>query len=264
MTCASAQKQLVLYLARELSEDASERVACHLERCARCAREAEALDETQDRLEQVLRTDREPSTRMDARVMEAVRGMAPGRRVSTVRRRMALFAVAACAVFAIVTIGRLGIREPVRQPLDGRVLDAAYRFEAARDEPVWPPASTDGLLRHLSLEARFAVRVVSEEEAGAKLLHGHALLAGRTQLAALRYDWEGRPLILFQADAGRTSLMQAGTAQFRGETYRIGARNGVGFVAWRSGTVNCVLMSRASPAKLLPLAGEFCEAMERS
>lgn len=264
MTCSSTRKQLVLYLAHELSDREAERVARHLDRCSRCSREAVTLDETQDRLEQVLQTDREPSAALDARVLEAVRGLAPARRRSTMRRTLALSCALMCAALVAWTIGRRTLVGSERRPLDGPLLEAAYRASIARDEPVWPPHSVGSLTRNLTREARFPVRVVVDEDTGARLMQGHTLAQGRTTLAALRYEWKGRPLILFQADADRTNPPQARFARYKGETYRLGAWKGVGFVAWKSGRANCVLMAQASPEEILPLAGEFCEAMDRS
>src|SRR5262249_2598676 len=80
MRCAWVQERLLLYLDGELPPREAAGLVRHLERCAACTAQAESLAERQAPGDTSLATAIEAPAALDARVMEAVRGLPAPRR----------------------------------------------------------------------------------------------------------------------------------------------------------------------------------------
>jgi anti-sigma factor (TIGR02949 family) len=272
MNCAWARDRLLLYLAGELEPREAEVLREHLESCARCAAEAEALAETEARVTRVLRSAVKAPTTLDARVMEVVRHLPPPRRSWLglwvpwrVRRRVVALSAALSLVVAGYFVGHWqgdrgqmhlsGATQTDRPTLVLALLGDDHLKYLANPQPAEIPGPDPrqvalGLMPLL----KFPVAAVDLQPEGARLLGGRKCEVHGVPIAFLLYDWKGERVSLYQIDGRKIALPPLREVVFRGRRFLVGDGGGLSYIAWRSGVMNFVMVSGAKPERLLHLA----------
>jgi anti-sigma factor RsiW len=268
MRCGWVQERLMLYLAGELRTQETARLLRHLDGCAACAAQVEALAETQERVEVAVRTDIEAPDRLVARVMESVRTLPAPRRSWRVlfprwewRPRLALASGALCLLLIGFAAGRWHPRSSAAT-LD---LASLAQVHAAEQQAAgFRTSDPQQLSRALASQVDFPVPVVDLKPEGAPLLGGTQSRVQGVPVALLHYNWQGERISLFVMDDRKLSppaLPQV--ASISADSYLAGKRDGLTYVAWRSGRTNCILVARTVPMHLLfRLACHACEKQE--
>jgi anti-sigma factor RsiW len=297
MNCAWVRERLLQYLVGELAPQQRVGLARHLERCARCAALAEQLAETQEQVEAALPTPVEAPASLDARVMDAVRRL-PSPRASwrltfpraRVRQRLALASATFCLMIASFAAGSWSTARRFPSPAEAPALELALLGSAhvqslATASPEIGTSDPRQLARALGPLLPFPVGVVDLHSDGMRLRGGSKATLHGVPVAALRYEWRGERISLFQMEARRLSppsLRQvvrgahegrAGAGAQQAETepdlppdsYFVRKVGGLTYVAWSFGGTNCVMVAKAVPMHLLfRLACHTSEKLERA
>lgn len=280
MTCQKVQERLLLYLGAELEPPESTQVAEHLVSCPACTEVAEALAETQDLVDGLLRTTVEAPPSLDLRVMEQVRATAPPRRPWrsftppwNLRRRLALAIVAFGLLAGGYAVGQWhpggpgrntvsslpGARNSegvsARTTLSLTLLGNDHRKYLANPSPAQIPGpNAREVAVGLTPLLQFPVAEIDLETEGARLLGGRKCKAHGVPIAFLLYEWKGERVSLYQIDGRKLSLPPLQEVSFRGRSFRVGEADGLSYVAWQSGAMQFVMVSGAQPEQLVPLA----------
>lgn len=268
MKCAWVQEHLVLYLAGELAAPETARILEHLETCANCMAEAEALAETQARLEAVIHTTVEAPSTLEARVMEAVSALPapqqPGFRFLPRwgwRPSLALAGAALCLLGVGFFIGRWQALPPVGAP--ATTLNWAS-LEPDDSEGTRSQSDPQQLSQALATQVDFPVPVVDLKPEGASLVGGNRSVVQGVTVARLHYTWQGQPVALFVMDDKKLSPPMLPQEAFgTADSYLAGKTHGLTYVAWHTGRTNCVMVARSVPMHMLfHLACHACEKQE--
>jgi anti-sigma factor RsiW len=271
MNCAWVRDRLLLYLGEELCFQEAVELCAHLESCARCTTEAEELAETLDLVERGLRTTASAPPTLDARVMAAVRQL-PARRQWTPfaaswsgGRRLAAAAAALGLLIGGYSAGRWhagrngtpapAVAHTERPLLALELLGDDHLKYLANPQPAQIPGPDPrevalGLMPLLN----FPVAAVDLQPEGARLLGGRKCEVHGVPIAFLLYDWKGERVSLYQIDGRKIALPPLREVTLRGQPFLISESGGLGYVAWHSGAMNFVMVSGASPERLLQLA----------
>ena len=84
-------------------------------------------------------------------------------------------------------------------------------------------------------------------------------------VAALRYEWQGQRVSLFQVDAERLSPSALRRAVPGPDSYVVRKIDGLTYVTWALGKTNCVLVAQSVPMhRLFQLACHASEKLERT
>jgi len=279
MNCAWVQERLLLYQAGELGAEPREQITRHLERCPRCTAMAEALAETQEQVETALPTIVEAPASLDERVMAAVRSLPPPRRLprfapwgAGMQPRLALVAAACCLMLASFGAGewhgawRQYQRVAAARTLDLALLGGAHlQYLAALNETPAVPSEPRRVAGELKAQLPFAVGVVDSKSDGLRLLSGSLALVDSVPVAALRYDWKGERISLFQMPSRALSPPALGQVVRPPDSYFVKRMGGLTYVTWSFGETKCVMVARAVPMHLLfQLACHTSEKLERA
>lgn len=277
MTCHQVQECLLLYLADELPARDRECVHRHLTHCAACYDHAAELLQTEGRLQAVLEEELRIPDTLQERVMSAVRDLpAPRRPWSwTLRFRPAAPAwrpVAAAACVAALAFGAghwsaTHHRSPAgaAAEFDLLTLGAVHQRLDQGGEAELRAPGPEPLSAALTPRVGFPVQPVDLRPEATHLVGGQELKIVTAPVAYLHYQWRGARVSLFQMDARRLAPPGLRQMPARRENYVAERKDGLSYVAWRSGGVNCVLVSREMPMHLLfQLACHACERQERS
>lgn len=278
MNCAWVQERLLLYLVGELDPSQTPRLIRHLECCPTCTAMAEQLSETAGQVEAALPTAIEAPARLDARVMEAVRGLPAPRRSwpALLPRRRALHrlslgsAVLALMVASFFTGHWQAVVTLARKPtpaatLDLAVLGAAHRQSLASAQWGVGNDKPEQLSRALSALLPFTVAAVDLQSDGLRLRGGSPATVHGVPVAALHYLWQGQHISLFQVDARELSPPALRQVVFRSDCYFVRKMGDLTYVTWSFGRTNCVMVARTVPMHLLfRLACHVSEKLERA
>lgn len=271
MRCRRIQERLILFLAGELSESEAAGIARHLETCPECSRARSEIEEMEAKIAAAWQTDAEPSLSFDSRVMESIRVLP-----QSPRNRRPIFAWAGAPKYAFGSAGLLlmlfgfgagritAAHNGNASTMDMAQFRAAHLKEVQADTPVEVSANVpQEVSRKLTEKLTFPVKAVDLGPEGAQLIGGGRSVVQEAPVAVLRYSWHGKPVSMFQMDSRKlsTPVMPRTTADL--ESYFAGRKDGVCYVAWRSGKTNCVLVSQAVPMHLLfQLACHACEKQD--
>lgn len=273
MRCHWVQERLLIYLAGEMDAREAAKLCRHLEKCAHCTTMAEALAETQETVEGVLRPPVATPPMLHARVMDAVEALPPRARCFSWpafwpafagRQRLALASAALCFLVVGFLLGHGWIGRGQTPVAQQRVLATPALARLASDHrqplPADPhpalsaAADPSDVARAMTPRVAFPVRPVDLSREGARLLGAHKTVVQNVPVAVLSYEWQGRRLSLFQTDHRRLTVAGLHEMMQQGECYLLGKRNGLGYIIWCSGDTDMVLMAEASPEQLLRLA----------
>lgn len=268
MRCAWVEERLPLYLARELGAKEAEQVRLHLEQCAACATEAAEMTALQESMERALPTQIEAPARLEARVMEAVRAL-PAPRTSW-RQKLSLpewrprLLLASGALCLLLAAGWFLAARTVA-PLDMvRIQQAHQQALAEQQHPEIPLATPAELAESLTDRVQFPVAVADLQTDGAQLIGGSRMVVQGVPMARLHYEYQGHCVSLFEMDASRLAPPLPNAPSFPTDSYFVAKRDGLAYVAWRSGRTNYVMVARSVPMHLLfHLACHACEQQER-
>lgn len=108
--------------------------------------------------------------------------------------------------------------------------------------------------RGLTPALKFPVAAVDLRPEGARLLGGRKCRVQGVPIAFLLYDWGGERVSLYQVDGRRLALPPLREVSAAGRWFRVGAEDGLSYVAWSAGHMNFVMVSGAEPERLIPLA----------
>ena len=98
-----------------------------------------------------------------------------------------------------------------------------------------------------------------------RLLSGAKATVNGVPVAALRYEWRGGRISLFQMDARTLSPRELRQVVFRPDSYFVRKMGSLTYVTWSFGGTNCVMVARAVPMHLLfQLACHTSEKLERT
>jgi anti-sigma factor RsiW len=272
MNCARVQNRLPLYLAGELESREVALLSRHLDSCARCAAAAEELAETQELVEGALRTTLHAPAALHTRVMAGVRAE-PARRfpwralMSSWRGRQQLAAVAAalCLMAGGFLAGHWhrvekpspvqALPQPQRPTLSLALLGQDHREYLAKSQPAQVLGPDPRIVsRGMTQLLKFPVTVADLQPEGARLLGGRKCQLRGASIAFLLYDWKGERVSLYQMDGRKVVLPPLRGAVIREQCFLVGEAEGLGYVAWRSGAMNFVMVSGMVPERLLRLA----------
>ncbi len=268
MKCRHIQARLPLFLGEELEPREAAELREHLRECPHCGALAEALAETQEQVETVLRTAIPAPPTLEARVMATVRRL-PARRLQwpaftppwSWQRRLVTAGAALCLVLAGFVAGRA----PFHHAATPQVLELASLRNDHLQSLTNPHAVTvmgndpRQVSQRLGKAGDCIVVPVNLSAAGAKLLGGRWHHVSGAPVAFLCYEWNGQRISLYQAD-GRIltvpPLRALGQRQnTRGKRcYVVEQEGSLTYVAWCSGMTNYVLVAQAAPERLLHLA----------
>jgi hypothetical protein len=188
------------------------------------------------------------------------------------RPRLALVSTALCLMFASFGAGEWhGAWRQYQIAAAARTLDlsalggAHLQYLATlADAPATPmePLQVSGALK---AQLPFAVGVVDSKSDGLRLLSGSLALVDSVPVAALRYDWRGERISLFQMQARTLSPPALGQVVRPPDSYFVKRMGGLTYVTWSFGRTKCVMVARAVPMHLLfQLACHTSEKLERA
>jgi anti-sigma factor RsiW len=246
----------------------------HLENCAPCAALAEALAETQEQVGSALPTDQEAPASLDARVMEAVRGL-PARRptwnpFSPWGGARVRFAFAAAALGLVLlgflagsgfTLPRLPGSRPVAAALDLAQLGEAHRRSRTPEREIHA-ADPRELARALTRRLRFPVVAADLPSEGARLVGGSLSAVRAVPVACLHYLWKDRPVSLFQMEAAQLTPPVLPQVAAEGDTFLVREKDGLAYVLWRTGRRSFAMVAAAEREDLFRLASSACERLD--
>lgn len=277
MNCGWVQERLLLYLGGELEPAQTARLLRHLEHCPSCMAMAEKLSETAAQVEAALPTTIEAPDRLDARVMEVVRGLPAPRRFRPILlphrlalRRLAFGAVMLGLMAASFFAGHWQAAVSLaRQPAPAATLDLALLGAAHRQSLAaarWGDGndSPERVSQALSALLPFTVAAVDLRGDGLRLRGGSPATVHGVPVAALHYMWQGQRVSLFQVGGGELppALQQV---VLHSDCYFVRQMGGLTYVAWSFGRTNCVMVARTVPMHLLfQLACHVSEKLERA
>jgi anti-sigma factor RsiW len=264
---------LLLYLAGELEPSQTARLMRHLERCSTCTAAAEQLSETAARVEAALPTTIEAPATLDARVMEAVRGLPAPRRPWTalfprprLLHRLALGSAVLALMIASFFMGRWDAGRMASRPapaLDLALLGDAHRQLLSAPGTEIQTQDPQKLAQALAPLLRFPAAVVDLRPEGLRLVGGKPAEVHGVPVAALHYDWEGQRVSLFQM--GTLSPPALRQVIFRSDSYFVRKVGGLTYVAWSFGGTNCVMVAQNVPMhQLFRFACHASEKLERA
>jgi anti-sigma factor RsiW len=282
MNCARVQNRLPLYLAGELESREVALLSRHLDSCARCAAAAEELAETQELVEGALRTTLHAPAALHARVMAGARSET-ARRFSwgplplsrTGRRQLAALSAALCLMAGGFLAGHWrrvekpspvqAVAPPQRPTLSLALLGQDHREYLAKSQPAQVRGPDPRIVsRGMTQLLKFPVTVADLQPEGARLLGGRKCQLRGASIAFLFYDWNGERVSLYQMDGRKVVLPPLRGAVIREQCFLVGEAEGLGYVAWRSGAMNFVMVSGAAPERLLRLARRASGASQRA
>ena len=277
MTCHQVQESLLLYLADELPARERERVHRHLTHCAVCYDHAAELLQTEGQLQAGLTDELRVPDTLTERVMSAVRELsAPRHRWSWALRLWPATpawrpaAAAACVAMLAFGAGHWSAtrsRNPAgtAAEVDLLALGEVHQRLDQSGEAELRAGGPEPLSAALTPRVGFPVQPVDLRPESTHLVGGREVQIVKAPVAYLHYQWRGARVSLFQMDARRLSPPGLRQMPPRRENYVAERKAGVSYVAWRSGGVNCVLVSREMPMHLLfQLACHACERQERA
>jgi anti-sigma factor RsiW len=279
MNCAWVRERMLLYLAGELDPPQAARLIRHLESCAACAAMAERLAETAGQVEAALPTTIEPPERLDARVMEVVRGLPAPRRPwpvpfprQRIMHRLALAGAALSLMVVSFSAGRWDVlrSQPPPAPM-AAMLDLSLLGDAHRQSlhAAWaseaPATQPQQLSRALAPLLPFPVAVVDLPGEGMRLVSGRREVVNGVPVAVLRYEWRGQRVSLFQVDARKLSPPGLRQVVVGSDSYFVRKVDGLTYVTWPLRQTHCVMVAQAVPMHLLfRLACHTSEKLERT
>jgi anti-sigma factor RsiW len=254
------------------------RLLRHLERCPGCTVVAERLSETAGQVEAALPTAIEAPARLDARVMETVRGLPAPRRAWTamfprrrVLHRLSLGSAVLALMIASFFTGRWdAARSGVRVAKTAPTLDLALLGNAHRQLLTAPGTEIRtqdprALSQALAPLLQFPAAVVDLRPEGLRLVGGRPAAVHGVTVAALHYDWGGERVSLFQLGARALSPPALRQVVFRSDSYFVRKVGGLTFVAWSFGRTNCVMVAQKVPMhQLFRLACHASEKLEHA
>jgi anti-sigma factor RsiW len=272
MRCARVQDRLLLYLAGEVEVQEAARLCRHLERCSRCTAAADELAETQELVEGALRTTARAPLTLDTRVMAAVR-REPTRRPSRFgpipfwsgRQRLTAVTAALSLLMggywlghwhtggSLPAVARLARPGWSTLPL-ARLGDDHLEYLANPQPAQIPGPDPRQVSRRLTSLLKYPVAVVDLQHEGARLLGGRKCRVQGVWIAFLLYDWKGERVSLYQIDGRKIAMPPLREIVSRGRCFHVSQIQGLSYVTWRSGAMNFVMVSGASPERLLQLA----------
>ena len=268
MNCDQTRDLLLLHVAGELDPGESRRVEAHLRHCTECAAASASLVDTERRVAAALRTTATAPPRLALRVMDEVAELTERRsRWRTPTRHLRRAALLAGAAASLLLAG-YWLGERSRSDLASPAIVAADRPEVslaflggdhlrylANPAPAQAPGPNPAAVaRELTPQLRFPVAAINLETEGARLLGGRECAAHGVPIAFLLYDWQGERVSLYQLDERRLALPALQPVSFRGRRFLTAERDGLTYVAWRSGAMSFVIVGGAPPERLLPLA----------
>jgi anti-sigma factor RsiW len=269
MNCRRTRESLPLYLAEELSPQAREAIRRHLSACSACRDEAEQFAAAEELARAAFREEVAVPEDLDDRVMRAVRALPPSRQSWLARwfgpgASLAPIAAAGLALL-LMAIGwqlgsRLGKAAAGSPVLELTALGTEHERLATSAGDEIPGASRERVAAELSARVRFPVSAIDLSPEATQLVGGAATRLRGTAIACLHYQWNGARVTLFQMETSR--LTPPGLREFphQVESYSAERHNGISYVAWRSGPIGCVLVSREMPMhRLFQLACHACE-----
>ena len=277
MTCRQVQECLLLYLADELPSRERERVLRHLRHCAACYDHAAELAQTEEQLHAGLAEEPRVPDTLTERVLSAVRTLpAPRHRWSWAQRLWPApgmwrpVAAAACVAILAFGVGQWSATRSRKTAGSAAEFDLLALGEVHQRlgegegmelrEPGPGPLSAA-----LTPRVGFPVQPVDLQPEATELVGGREVRLVKAPVAYLHYRWRGARVSLFQMDARRLSPPGLRQMPPQRENYVAERKAGVSYVAWRSGGINCVLVSREMPMHLLfQLACHACERQERA
>lgn len=266
MNCSRIGPKLPLYAAGELPDRELEVVRAHLQGCTACRDEVATLAAAEEQVRAAWSEEVPVPETLEGRVMRAVREMravAPRRTFLDFVRDLFPKAALAAALVALclLVIPRLLPSHPTE---DARVFDlTALRSEHQR--PEGQSGSPAELEAKLTPRVSFPVRAVDLSPEDTHLVSGAETRLQGAPVACLQYEWNGTRVSLFQMDARRLAPRGLGQMPAQVESYVAQRKDGVSYVAWRSGGVGNVLVAQAMPMhRLFQLACHACERQEKA
>lgn len=268
MNCTRIGPKLPLYAGGELSDRELEEVRAHLQTCAACREEAAALAAMDEQVRASWSEEVPVPETLDARVMRAVRETqttAPRRgfafQVRALLPRTAL--AAALVALCLLAVPRL---LPSRSLEEARVFDlTSLRAEHQQPQGQLTTGSPSELEAKLAPLVSFPVRAVDLSPEDTHLVSGAETRLQGAPVASFQYEWNGTRVSLFQMDARRLAPKGLGQMPTQVESYVAQRKDGVSYVAWRSGGVGNVLVAQAMPMhRLFQLACHACERQEKA
>lgn len=282
MICGWAKDRLLFYLSGELDSQETARLLRHLEKCARCTAIAEHLAEVQATINPLLRTNIQPPSTLDARVMDAVRRFPSGRRPWSTfppmwswRRHVALLVAIPLLLLVGYVLGRwqsgrswdeilasFSISKPV---LELAAVKADHLLSLSNKAPVHVPGPDPRQVAHgLESRLKFAVVSVDLQAEGAVLRGGRECRLQGIPTAFLQYDFNGERISLFQMEADRIALPARLQPVDNGRCYLVAQMDDMTYILWCAGDRNFVMVARIVPEQLLSLASRAQELPGRS
>jgi hypothetical protein len=148
--------------------------------------------------------------------------------------------------------------------LDLAVLgDAHLKYLTALDGAPVSPSDPRQVAGALKAELPFAVGVVESKRDGLRLLSGNMATVNSVPVAALRYDWKGERISLYQMESRTLSPPALGQVVFQPDSYFVKKTGGLTYVTWSFGKTKCVMVARSVPMHLLfQLACHTSEKLE--
>lgn len=265
MRCSRVQDKLLLYLAAELNARETGKIIEHVARCTACKELAEDLATTQYCLESALHTDMVAPDSLDARVMAAIENLPKHRLPSRTVRSFRPGPMSYAATFGLLVISVLGIigtrigfgpRQVTLESLGN--LHRTIMSERTPDQYLNSVPSQ--LAKQLTSIAGFRVLVSDLRLEGAHLVGGNCVAAAKPRMVEVHYRWDGKQISLFEmvrASNAPSALRQLG---YEPDAYYAHRAAGTAYVAWHSGTTDCVMVSNEVPMHdLFHLACKACE-----
>lgn len=224
-------------------------VEAHLQTCAQCRREWNALQRVKESLRSAL-SPAEPPPQVTAaiRAQLAREPLAPRR--GRIGAAVAVGLAAAAAVLVAVWIGRR-----IDPPAEAAATFLHYKSgDLPLDSAAKEPAELEEFFRRSGIP--FRTRVFDLGMMNYRLAGGRVTTLGGRKSAMFVYRGPGNRLLICEMFEGRTSDLPRGGSQrvHEGIVFHVYRDRGLTEVFWQEGPVTCVLVSDASPEETIALA----------